>query len=106
MGKIAPPDAQGLLLNLAGGRGTRIPDLGLLLAVLSARQASDPTARIVRESDLPVATGDEPARLSLIFAANGASPAVLNRLAGSFNAMVAADLAMGRDGEGAIYPVA
>lgn len=90
MGKSAPLDAQGLPLNLAGGRGTGIPDLHLLLAVHAARQATGPTARLVRDCDLPVVTGDEPARMTLIFASTEAGPAALRRAAGSFNAAVAA----------------
>jgi hypothetical protein len=95
MGISANTDAQGLPLNLAGGRGTRIPDLRLLLAVHAARQAVGPTARIMRESDLPVVTNDDPARLTLIFAPNGTNPRIFQRAAGSFNAAVAAHLAMG-----------
>lgn len=106
MGNSATPDAQGMPLNLAGGRGTRIPDLRLLLAVHAARQATEPTCRIVRESHLPVVTGNEPDRLTLIFAPDGASPAILRRAAGAFNAKVAAHLTMGADGEGRVYPVA
>ncbi|MBB5987566.1 hypothetical protein HNP60_003540 [Sphingobium sp. B1D3A] len=90
-------------VNLAGGRGTRIPDLRLLLAVHAARQATGHTARIVRESDLPVGTGDEPARLALIFAPASTSPAVLRRLGGAFNAAVAAHMARGTSGEDGIY---
>jgi len=103
MGIHAPLDAQGLPLQLAGGRGTRIPDLRVLLAVHAARQATGPTARIVRDRDLPVVTGDEPARMALIFASTGTSPAVLGRAAGSFNADVAARMAMGKEGESAVY---
>ena len=103
MGISAPLDAQGLPLNLAGGRGTRITDLHLLLAVHAARQATGPTARIVRDRDLPVVSGDEPARMALIFASTGTNPAVLKRAAGSFNAAVAARMAMGADGEGGVY---
>ena len=106
MGNSVPPDAQGTPLNLAGGRGTRIPDLRLLLAMHAANQATAPAARLVRESDLPVVTGNEPDRMTLIFATNGASPATLHRVAGPFNAAVAAHLAVGADGEGRVYPVA
>lgn len=96
MGMSANHHDQGLPVNLAGGRGTRIPDLRLLLAVHAARQATGPTARIVRNADLPVALEDEPARLALIFASNRISPSALHRAGGSFNAAVAAHMAMGR----------
>ena len=103
MGISAPHEAQGLPLNLAGGRGTRITDLHLLLAVHAARQAMGPTARIVRSSDLPVVAGDEPARMALIFASTRANPAALHRAAGSFNTAVAARMAIGADGERGVY---
>lgn len=105
MDMSANPDDQGLPLNLAGGRGTRIPDLRLLLAMHATRQATAPTARIVREADLPVELNDEPDRLTLIFAARGSHPSALRRAAGPFNAMVAARLSVGTEGEDAIYPV-
>jgi hypothetical protein len=105
MGMSVTPDDQGLPLNLAGGRGTRIPDLRLLLAMHAARQATEPTARIVREAHLPVELSDEPDRLTLIFAASGSNPSILRRAAGPFNAAVAARLTMGNDGEGPVYPV-
>ena len=103
MGISAPLDAQGLPLNLAGGRGTEITDLQLLLAVHAARQAMGVTARIVRSSDLPVVSGDEPERMALIFASTRARPAAPQRAAGSFNAAVAARMAMGTDGERGVY---
>ncbi|MBT2189223.1 hypothetical protein [Sphingobium nicotianae] len=102
MGMNAPFDDQGLPLNLAGGRGTRIPDLHLLLAVHAARQATGTTVRLVRDRDLPVVSGDEAGRMALIFASK-THPAALKRAAGSFNAAVATQLAMGTDGESAVY---
>ena len=96
MGISTNTDDQGLPLNLAGGRGTRIPDLRLLLAVHAARQATGTTARLMRESDLPVVTNDEPARMALIFAPREAEPRVVQRAAGSFHAAVAAHMAMGK----------
>jgi hypothetical protein len=90
-------------VNLAGGRGTRIPDLRLLLAMHSARQATGPTVRIVREGDLMVAAGDEPARLILIFGQSEANPSARRKAAGSFNERVAAHIAVGIDSEGKIY---
>jgi len=102
MGISVTPD-QGSPINLASGRGTRIPDLPLLLAVHAARQAAEPTARIVRTRDMHVASGDEPGRLSLILAPTRAKPAVRLKAAGSFNAMVAAHMTMGTDGEGGVH---
>jgi len=93
-------------LNLGGGRGSRIPDLQLLLAVHAARQATGATARLVRETDLPVVTDSAPDRLTLIFAPDGTSPTSLHKAAGSFSTTVAAHLAVGMDGEGRVYPVA
>lgn len=84
----------GLPLNMAGGRGTQIPDLRLLLAVHAARQQSGETARLMREGNLSIAAGDEPARLTLIF--GGAPPGLLARrkASGAFNARVAALIPM------------
>lgn len=95
MGISTNTDDQGLPLNLAGGRGTRIPDLRLLLAVHAARQATGTTARLMREADYPVVAGDEPARLALIFAPKETETRLFRRVAGSFNAAVAAHMAMG-----------
>lgn len=103
MGISVTPDGQGPPINLAGRRGSRIPDLSLLLAVHAARQAAEPTARIVRTHDLPVAGEDEPGRLTLIFAPMKAKPAVLLKAAGSFNALVAAHMTMGTDGEDGVH---
>ena len=75
----------------------------LLLAVHSARQATGRTARHVQEADLPVVLADEPNRLTLIFALNRVTPSVLHRAGGSFNASVAALMAVGNDGEGTVH---
>ena len=99
----ADPDDQALPVDLAGSRSTRIPDLRLLLTVHAARQETTPTARAVREADLPVMLADEPSRLSLIFASNCSNPSVLQRASGSFNASVAALMAVGDNGEGAVH---
>ncbi|MCW2336714.1 hypothetical protein M2337_000947 [Sphingobium sp. B2D3A] len=96
-------DDQALPVALASGRSPRIPDLRLLLTVHAARQDTTPTARAIREADLPVVLADEPSRLSLIFASNTPSPATLRRAAGSFNASVAAFMAVGTNGEGAVH---
>lgn len=103
MGLNAAPVGQGVPVNIAGGRGTRIPDLRMLLAVHAARQATGHTARIVRNGDLSVVLADEPDRLTLMFASAGTSPSVLRRISGPFHTAVAARLAMGNDGEGGVY---
>ncbi len=106
MGIGAIPDGEGLPLNLAGGRGTRIPDLRLLLAVHAARQAVGSTVRIVRDRDLMTAAGNEPERLSFLFTQGAKGPAALARAGGPFNAAVAALMTMGTEGddEGEVYP--
>lgn len=103
MGMSVIPQDESMAVNLAGGQGNRIPDLGLLLAMHAARQATAPTALQVHEADLPVILADEPDRLTLIFASNRVSPTVLHRAAGSFNAEVAALLAVGTNGEGLVH---
>ena len=103
MGISATPDDQTTPFALAGGLSIRIPDLRLLLAVHAARQATTPTARYVHESDLPAVLADEPHRLSLIFASTRATPSVLQRAAGSFNAAVAARMGVGSDGEESVH---
>lgn len=85
---------------------TRVPDLPRLLAVHAARQAAGRTVRLMREGYLSFGPGDEPERLTLIFADSHASPAVLRRASGSFNARVAACLRVGTDSEGEVYPPA
>lgn len=99
----ASPDDQAMPVALASGRSTRIPDLRLLLTVHAARQDTTPTARAVRESDLPVVLADEPSRLSLIFASNRPNLSALQRASGSFNASVAALMAGGNNGEGTVH---
>jgi len=88
----AAPEEPGLPLNMAGGRGTRIPDLPLLLAIHAARQETGETARIVREGRQAAALGDEPTRLTMIFGARFAGAAVRRHASGAFNARVAAHL--------------
>ena len=92
MGKNIVPDELGLPLNMAGGRGTRIPDLRLLLAVHGARQQTGETVRVVREGSQLIAIGDEPARLTLIFGAPPVNPVVRRKASGAFNARVAAHM--------------
>src|SRR5690606_31872752 len=94
MGKNIVPDELGLPLNMAGGHGTRIPDLRLLLAIHAARQNIGETARVVREGGPLVALGDEPTRLTLIFGASPINPVVRRKASGAFNARVAAHMAM------------
>jgi len=88
----AVPEELGLPLNMAGGRGTRIPDLPLLLAIHAARQEAGETARIVRESRQPTARGDEPTRLTFIFSGPAAPAMARRKASGAFNARVAAHL--------------
>lgn len=88
----AVPEELGLPLNMAGGRGTRIPDLPLLLAIHAARQETGETARIVREGRQTATLGDEPTRLTLLFATGSASAAIRRKASGAFNARVAAHL--------------
>ncbi|HWJ70913.1 MAG TPA: hypothetical protein VNS79_12805 [Sphingobium sp.] len=90
----ALPHEPGLPLNIAGGRGTRIPDLRLLLAVHAARQQTGETVRIMREGSQIPATGDEPARLMLIFGAASPGPLLQRKASGAFNARVAALMPM------------
>jgi len=89
----AVPEELSLPLNMAGGRGTRIPDLPLLLAIHAARQETGQTARIVRESSHTATLGDEPSRLMLIFGGHPADRVIRRRASGAFNARVAALLA-------------
>jgi hypothetical protein len=103
MGRSITMNGQGSPISLAGVSGTGIPDLPLLLAVHAARQAAEPTARIVRTHDLPVAGDDAPGRLTLIFAPTRAKTAVLLKVAGSFNALVAAHMTTGTDDEDEVH---
>ena len=104
MGISAIHDGEGLPLNLAGGRGTRIPDLRLLLAVHAARQRTGATARIVRDRSLMAAAENEQERLTLIFSAKSVGSAALRRAGGPFNPAVAARMTMGTDDESRVYP--
>lgn len=90
----ARPTEPGLPLNMAGGHGTRIPDLRLLLAVHAARQQSGETARIMREGGQAMTTSDEPARLMLHFAAASPGAPARRRASGAFNARIAALISM------------
>lgn len=85
------------------GRGTRIPDLPRLLAVHMARQSAGRTARLMRETDPSFVPGDEPGRLTVIFATPKASRTAQRQASGSFNQKVAACMTMGAEGEDEIY---
>jgi hypothetical protein len=98
--------AANLLARRAGqkaGLSKRINDLPVMLAVLSAQQAAGVTAMRVREQDRSIAADDQPARLALIFAPEGARPITVRHVAGAFNKAVATRLSMGTDGEGSVY---
>ncbi len=88
------PHEPGLPLNMAGGSGAQIPDLRLLLAVHAARQHTGETARIMREGSQSIATGDEPARLMLIFGGPPLHTIARRKASGAFNARVAALMPM------------
>jgi len=103
MGMEAAFEKSRWLAGSAIGRGTRIPDLPKLLAIHAVRQAAGRTVRLMRESDLTFVPGDEPDRLTLIFAVSGANPVTLKKAGGSFNTRVAACMAMGGEGETEIY---
>ena len=85
------------------GLSVRIADLPVMLAVLSVRQAAGVTATRVREENPPEYAGDEPARMATIFAPPMLRPSLQQGTAGAFNAMVAARLSMGSDGESDVY---
>ncbi len=84
-------------------RGVQIADLPVMLAVLSAQQATGFTASRVREENPPEYAGDEPARMAVIFASPAVRPSLPQGMAGAFNALVAARLSMGTDGENDVY---
>jgi len=103
MGMEAAFEGSHPIVTHVAGRGTRILDLPRLLAVLAARQAAGGTVRLMREDDPSFVPGDEPDRLTLIFAAPAVSPAALQRAGGSFNTRVAACMATGVKGESEVY---
>lgn len=90
----ALPHELGLPLNMAGGNGTQIPDLPLLLAVHAARQKTGETARIMREGGQTLTIGDEPRRLMLILGGAPLSAMLRRKASGAFNARVAALIPM------------
>jgi hypothetical protein len=85
------------------GSQERMTELPVMLAVLSAQQATGFTAMRVREGNPPESQGDEPGRMTAIFSPTPAMPGLARGLAGSFNAAVAARLSSGRDGESDVY---
>lgn len=94
---------QTLPVDLASGRSTRTPDLLPLLTAHAVRQSTSPTVRAIHERDLSASLADEPSRLSLIFASQRAKPSAFKRASGSFNASVAALLAVGNNGEEPVH---
>lgn len=71
------------------GRGTRIPELSRLLAIHGARQIAGPTAKLMREGDLPRLDGNEPARMMMIFTNDLEEPNRKRCAAGAFNKGIA-----------------
>lgn len=81
------------------GRGTRVPDMPRLLAVLAARQRVLPTAGLMRghERDLGSHPADRMVRLFVTRAFGGISAG------GAFNGGVADYLVGTEEGEGGVY---
>jgi len=103
MDMSAVPKARARSSEFPLGRGTKIPDLPVLFAVLAARQAAGLTAKRVREGNPPDFAGDEPARMAVIFAPGQPGRTRASGAAGSFNIGVARNLSMGADGEVGVY---
>jgi hypothetical protein len=98
--------ASKLLARQAARKGpdeAQVADVPVMLAVTSVQQAAGITATRVREEKLPESTGDQPARMAVIFAPPTARPNLPQGMAGAFNAAVAARLLIGRDGENGVY---
>lgn len=81
------------------GRGTRIPDVPTLLAVLAARQRILPTVTAMRSCVADV--GTEPAdRMVCVFGESGTES---NNVTGAFNGGIARYLSGTEEGEGGVY---
>jgi hypothetical protein len=87
------------------GRGTRVPNLRVLLAVLAARQAVLPTpARMAAGLHGEGEDATDIARaLVTLFAPRGGRKAPVFGLNGSFNPAVAARLSERKGGENGVY---
>lgn len=73
--------------------GDQPPDLSILLAVASARQAASPTARcIAAQQDGPDAQGDFIGALAQVFAPRAVGRIRTASLAGCFNPLIAGHL--------------
>jgi hypothetical protein len=86
-----------------GPRGTRIPNLDVLLAVFAARQALNPTARHMRDAGMANVINSQADRMTEIFAPKLASASVQRSAKGAFHRAVAARLAMGTEGKSYVY---
>lgn len=81
------------------GRGTRIPNVPMLLAVLAARQRILPTTTAMRSCGTDV--GTEPAdRMVRVFVENGTER---DSAMGAFNGSIAHYLSGTEEGEGDVY---
>ena len=78
--------------------GEQAPDLSVLLAVASARQAATPTARcIAAEEGEPADEADFAAALARIFAPRTVENVKARSLAGCFNPLIAGHLTVGQE---------
>lgn len=81
------------------GRGTRIPDVPMLLAVLAARQRVLPTATAMRCQDQHPLTGPADRMVHLFVAGNPGKGGV----SGAFNGGIARYLSGTEEGEDGVY---
>ena len=93
---ILPPTAEP---DQRVARGTRIPDVPLLLAVLAARQRVLPTANAMRSHDGQPVTAPADRLVRLFVSRNLGSGAA----AGAFNGEIARYLAGTEEGEDGVY---